>query len=108
MTNSGLIVFLPLVGAILGAVIGGFVGAYANSRSRDREVKKADDRECKGLLYLVDGELYFNETRLTRLKDDPRFIIWTSLGNLRSDNWDSGKARLAQLVAPDHMKILNT
>jgi uncharacterized membrane protein len=44
-SNAGLIVFLPLVGAILGAVVGAFGGAWANSWYRNREAKKARDEE---------------------------------------------------------------
>ena len=52
-TNSGLIVFLPLVGAILGGIVGAVGGAWANSWYRDREAKKVEDRERVALLILL-------------------------------------------------------
>src|SRR3712207_3297022 len=55
--NTGLIVFLPLIGAILGGIIGAVGGAYANSRYRDQEVKKTEDRELNALLLLIDAEV---------------------------------------------------
>jgi hypothetical protein len=60
MPDSEWIVFLPLVGA----VVGGIVGAWANSWYRDREAKKAQDRELRGLLALITSEVDFNRAVL--------------------------------------------
>ncbi len=97
MAGSGLLVFLPLVGAILGAVVGGFVGAYANGRIRDREERKARERELKALLLLVDVEIWANDERLKACIDQGSFDPFAVAG-LRTEDWDSSKAKLAELV----------
>ena len=66
-TNSGLIVFLPLVGAI----VGGIVGAWANSWYRNREDKKAQQQKCKGLLLLICHEVLWNNIALHDADDQP-------------------------------------
>ncbi|MDP8899705.1 MAG: hypothetical protein M3N33_00845 [Actinomycetota bacterium] len=95
MTTSELIVFLPLVGAILGAVVGGVVGAYANSRARDREVKKMQDQERRGLLLLVGSEVQHNTRLLTVISaGKPSAIIQ----NLQTIVWDETQIRLSSLL----------
>jgi hypothetical protein len=104
MARSDLIVLLPIVAAIAGAFFGaaanGLVGAWQSWRFRVRE--------RKGLLRLLDGEIYYNETLLKQLKKNPSLIVWSSMGSLRSGNWDSAKTRLAQLIDLEHTKALNT
>lgn len=65
--SPGLIVFLPLVAAFVGAII----GAWANSWYRNREAKKAEDRERDGLLLLIHAELHHNVSLLMALVDNP-------------------------------------
>ncbi len=97
MTNSALIVFLPLVAAFVGAII----GACANSWYRNREAKKAEDRERKGLLLLIGGELLSNyHTFCTVTKRD---VI---ASHLRTEVWDESRARFAQLLPSNHLEAL--
>ena len=53
MTLSGLVIILPLVGAI----VGGFAGAVATGLVRAWQDRKARDREREGLLLLIDAEV---------------------------------------------------
>jgi hypothetical protein len=106
MTNSALIVFLPLVGATLGAVVGGFVGAWANSWYRNREAKKAEDEERIGLLRLIDAEIFLNEIILTDFHANPDDDSLTGMNALRTNYWDSANIRLAQLMPADFTKGL--
>jgi hypothetical protein len=77
MTNSGLIVFLPLVAAI--------VGAWANGLYRDWQDKKARKRERNGLLMLIYYEASFNDTGLKIATPHPTKVI---VDTLRTDAWD--------------------
>jgi hypothetical protein len=103
MTNSGLIVFLPLVAAFVGAII----GAWANSWYRDREAKKAEDRERMGLLLLIDLEVHDNNQRLHDcIKDEARLFDLLSINKPRTDIWDGSAARLTQLLTPLEVRAL--
>ncbi len=64
MTDSGLIVLLPLVGAI--------GGAWANSWYRNREAKKAQEQETKALLILIDQEMRVNAVILNSMREGTR------------------------------------
>jgi hypothetical protein len=101
MTNSGLIVFLPLVGAILGGIVGAVGGAWANSWYRDREAKKAEDQERKGLLSLINAEVV--EHWITFFVKPPPAAI---AAQLSTDNWDRSKTRLAQLLPANDIFVL--
>ncbi len=103
MTDSSLIVFLPLVGAILGAVVGAFGGAYANSRFRDRETKKVEDEERRSLLFLIETEVGFNAMYLEAVSKGPPSGV---IPYLRTDVWDTGQTRLAHLLPISNMKKL--
>jgi hypothetical protein len=112
MTSSSLIVFLPLVGA----VAGGIVGAWANSWYRDRDAKKTEDRERKGLLQLITFEVIYNTAVLVHvlrmISDDA-----TAAGNadvrvqtvsaLRTEAWDKVMDRLARLLPDEDLDELN-
>lgn len=106
MTNSGLIVFLPLVGAVLGGVVGAIGSAWANSRYRDREAKKAEDRDRYGLLLLIHAELHHNEFILIELIDNPGKPQLDTYWNFQTDTWTSSRVRLAQLLSIDHITAL--
>jgi len=108
-TNPGLIVFLPLVGAILG----GIVGAWAHSWYRDREAKKAEDRERMGLMSLIHAEVDVNDSFLD-LAEDPKVppgYGWPDdalASSLETSVWDQSQTRLAQLLPTGEvMAILN-
>jgi hypothetical protein len=104
MTDSALIVFLPLVGAVVGAI----VGAWANSWYRDREAKKAEDRDRYGLLLLMHAELHHNEFLLLSLKGDPSEPELDTFSNFQTNTWISSRVRLAQLLSKDHITALAT
>ena len=106
MTTSGLIVFLPLVGAILGAVVGAFCGAWVNSWYRDREAKNAEDRERYGLLLLINAELHHDEFILIELIDDPDKAQLDTHWSFPTDTWTGSKVRLVQLLPKDHFTAL--
>ncbi len=95
MTNSGLIVFLPLVTAFVGAII----GAWANSWYRNREVKTALKEEGKGLLIVISAEIQYN-TRLLGLIHEGKPSA--TIQNLRMDTWDETQVRFAQLFPADY------
>jgi hypothetical protein len=100
--NSALIVFLPLIGAV--------VGAWANSWYRNREAEKARDEEREGLLILLSMEVSTNnrslETFLMGLAatpDENRASVAATLG---SEAWDESKVRLAQLIPANFLAML--
>jgi hypothetical protein len=104
-SNLGLIVFLPLVGAILGAVVGAVGGAWANSWYRNREAEKARDEEREGLLILLSDEVATNnhvfDLFLEQRDSQPQFDNRVNVAvTLHSAVWDESKARLAQLLIP--------
>ncbi len=97
MKDSALIVFLPLVGAVLGAI----VGALANGWYRDREAKKAEDREREGLLRLIDLEVQYNKLQLhIGIKGEARLFDLLSINKPSTDIWDRSAVRLTQLLTP--------
>ena len=108
MTNSGLIVFLPLVGAILGGIVGAVGGAWANSWYRDREAKKAEIRERNGLLLLIHAELHHNLHLLMALGDEPDEARLAGFTNFQAEAWTSSRVRLTQLLPKDHIAALAT
>ena len=61
MTASALELFLPVLSAFVGAII----GALANGRYRDRQDRRAEDREAKGLLMLTDIEIHDNGEKVS-------------------------------------------
>jgi hypothetical protein len=97
-TSSGLIVILPLVGA----VVGGIVGAWANSWYRDKEARKLREQEREGLLRLIHAEIRSNDDVLESGK-----TYRDIASNLRTDVWDESKIKLAQLLPSDHIDLLN-
>ncbi len=108
--NSGLIVFLPLMGAILGAVVGAFGGAWANSWYRNREALKARDEERDGLLILLSTEVSTNNqilgTSLKGLASTSDANRATVAATLRSEVWDKSNVRLAQLIPGNFLAAL--
>jgi hypothetical protein len=110
-SNSGLLVFLPLIGTVIGAIIAliaAFLGARWNSRYRSREAKKARDEELEGLLILLSIEVARNNRVLGRFikqreqPDAPQFPDnrVRVAADLQSAVWDESKVRLAQLRIP--------
>jgi hypothetical protein len=99
---TGWIVLPPLIGAIAG----GFVGAWANSRFKNREVRRAEDEERNSLLFLIDTEVDFIALYALYLeavsKGPPSGVI----PDLRTDVWDTSRARLARLLPIGDMKKL--
>jgi hypothetical protein len=99
--TSGLIVFLPLVGAIAG----GFVGAVATGLVRSYQDRKARNQERKGLLDLIGSELTYNISLIGTVKgqgDSAAGVIH----NLRTDVWESVQVRLAQLLPKDELDMI--
>jgi gas vesicle protein len=118
--------YLPLVGALLGAVIGGFVGAFANGLVRDWQDRKAQDRELKGLLYLIGVEIAHNRDSLKNMHDlwrstmdqihahhlDQDTAYASLFENLRKlhltrEDWDTTKVKLSQLLPNDDLRTLS-
>jgi hypothetical protein len=93
--------FLSLAGAILGGCIAAIIGAWANSRLRDREAKKAEDRERKGLMSLIFAEYGNNYPTLRLLANEPSLLDDRTLTNLQTAVWDDTKVRLALLLPRD-------
>jgi hypothetical protein len=88
--TSGLIVFLPLVGVIVGTLATGVVRAYQDWMGRRRE--------RKGLLRIIDAEVYENNEVLYRMITDPDLSEqYPSRAAQSEDAWDQSRARLAQL-----------
>jgi hypothetical protein len=98
--------YLPLIGAVLGAVVGGFVGAWANSRYRDRETRKAEDREVTGLLRLIDIEIIDNQALLQTMTKEPAAIHPLTVAAIRTDAWASARATLVQHLTADDIDLL--
>ncbi len=104
--------YLPLVGAVLGGIIGGFVGAYANGRVRAKEEQEKSGRERRGLLLLIDAEVYSHIIALEKKREELRSGQEATASKLnllatpRSEDWNRSKERLAQLLPTDHMKNL--
>jgi hypothetical protein len=96
---TGWIVLPPLIGAIAG----GFVGAWANSRFRNREVRRAEDEERNSLLFLIDTEVGFIALYLEAVSKGPPSGV---IPDLRTDVWDTSQARLARLLPIGDMKYL--
>ena len=106
MTGTDLIVFLPLIAAIGGAIVGGFVGAWANNLYRDREAKKAWDRERDGLRLLVDDEISHNRGILARFTWEPADLLNAEeVYGLSMDAWQDARVRLAQLADEEHFAL---
>jgi len=102
VTNSGLIVLLPLVGA----VVGGIVGAWANSWYRGREVQKAEDRERDSLLRIIDAEIYENMAVLKDMQTDPDISEkYPSRAALSTNVWDQSWPSLSRLLSRDQDHI---
>lgn len=90
-----------MIAPLAAAVLGGFVGAWANSWYRDRESKRAQDEERKGLLILLSAELKDN----LRLLD----LIWVGplsvpIAQLRTEVWGDIQLRFAQLFPSDYVE----
>jgi hypothetical protein len=101
-SNSVLIVFLPLIGA----VVGGVVGAWANSWYRGWEAQKADDRERESLLRIIDAEVYENMRLLKDMRTDPDISDkYPSRAALSTDVWDQSWSSLSRLLSKDQDHI---
>lgn len=96
----GWIVFLPLIGVIVGAVATGLVRAYQDWMGRRRE--------RKGLLRIIDAEVYENNEVLKEMITDPDLAEQypSRRAALSANAWQQSRARLAQLLRPDHIKSL--
>jgi len=105
MSGSGLLVFLPLVAAIVGAII----GAYANGWYRDRQDKKAREREREGLLRIIDAELYENIRLLRGIAKNADLAKYPSQSHMSTDAWNQSRARLGEFLSEDrdHIFALN-
>jgi hypothetical protein len=102
MTNSGLIIFLPLVTAFVGAII----GAWANSWYRGREAKKAEEEERKGLLLLVHAEIQYNNYLLDEFLERWPATTYDSSATLQTATWDDAKVKLVPLLTEEHTTAL--
>ncbi len=89
-----------LIGAGLFSLVIGLV-------YREFEAWRGRRRELKGLLHLLDLEVSHNQQQLSTFKTHPESIV-TPIGHLvRTDNWDSNKARIAQLLKDkDHFRTV--
>jgi hypothetical protein len=101
MTNTGLIVFLPLVGAVVGAVF----GAFANGLYRDWQDKKARDREREGLVRLIAAEVATNNAAFTTLTKAANIELDLRTA-VRTTVWDESKVSLAQLMPANYIAQL--
>jgi hypothetical protein len=130
MTNSGLIVFLPLIAApatdsgpsvflpLVAAFVGAIIGAWANSWYREREAKKARDQEREGLLILLFIEVSSNYRSLQpadridnvivpRIFADQRgHSLADFAARLHTEVWDETKVRLALLLSDEEIMLL--
>lgn len=86
------------VGDVILIVVSAFGGALANGRRRDKEAEKADTRERRGLLLLIDSEVRYNTTLLMTAMDN---TAARHVKNLRTDTWDNVMDRMAQLLPPE-------
>jgi len=99
--NSGLIVFLPLVGAVVGAII----GAFANGLYRGRQDKKARNRERNGLLKLIFDEIDSNGLEMKEMKR-ARTPAKTIIDNLTTDVWDEQQGKLAAELPFEQLQLM--
>lgn len=89
-------------------IISAFGGAWANSWQRDQEAKKAEDRELRGLLVLIDWEILNNNKRLHDDEgDEISLFAVLAIDGLRTESWDRSAARLTQLLPPLHVHALS-
>jgi hypothetical protein len=102
ITDSALIVFLPLIGAVVGAV----GSAWANSWYRDWEAKKERDQELKGLTLLVFTELGHNDGLFQMFEQHPDSQDLFPPTKLQTDVWVASRVRLAQLLPNEHTATL--
>jgi hypothetical protein len=111
-TNTGVIGWFTILAGLVGAILGGFGGAWANSWYRNREAKKAEDRELEALMRLLSYEVERNgdvlNEFLMRLKDDPDDDPRAdTAANLVTEVWHESRVRLAHLLPdPDHLRFL--
>ncbi len=104
MTVSGLLIFLPILSTFVGAII----GAWANSWYRNREAKKAEDREREGLLRIIDAEVYENNRLLKDMIAEPHIADkYPSRTALNTAVWDDSRTKLSQLLATDQEHIVH-
>jgi hypothetical protein len=105
MVDSSLLVFLPLVAAIVSALL----GAYANGWYRDRQDKKAREREREGLLRIIDAELYENIRLLREIAKNADLAKYPSQSHVSVDAWNQSRARLAESLSEnqDHIFAFN-
>jgi hypothetical protein len=96
MVDSEWIIFLPLVGAI----VGGFVGAVATGLVRSIQDRNARNQERKGLLLLIDIEIFDNNKHLNGCIEEGGWFDVLSINRLRTGIWDDSKTRLTQLLSP--------
>jgi hypothetical protein len=97
MSGSGLLVFLPLLAAIVSTLI----GAYANGWYRDRQDKKAREREREGLLRIIDPELYENIRLLRGIEKNADLAKYPSQSHVSTDAWNQSRARLGEFLFED-------
>jgi hypothetical protein len=89
-------------------IISAFGGAWANSWYRSWEAKKAEDRELRGLLILIDWEILNNNKRLHDDEGDEISLFGVlAIDGLRTESWDRSAARLTQLLSPLHVYALS-
>ena len=95
------------IGDLILIIFSAFGGAWANSWYRDWEAKKAEDRERRGLLLLLDWEILDNDKRLHDDEGDQISLIAVlAIDRLRTESWDRSAARLTQLLPPFHVHTL--
>jgi hypothetical protein len=92
------------VGDVVLIVVSALGGAWANGRRRDREMEKAENRELKGLLLLINSEVRYNTTLLMTAMDN---TAARHVKNLRTDTWDNAMDRMAQLLPPEDTSELS-
>lgn len=92
--------FSGLAGALLV-----FFLTSVRSWAAERSQRK---RELKGLLKLIDMEIYQNRYKLEIIKSNPDVgQSYSTYSQLHLETWDSSKARLAQLLDSEHLETLN-
>jgi hypothetical protein len=96
------------IGDLILIIISAFGGAWANGWYRSWEAQKAEDRELRGLLILIDWEILDNNKRLHDDEGDEISLFGVlAIDRLRTESWDRSAARLTQLLPPLHVHTLS-
>ena len=80
---------------------------WLTNRRDKQNAREREDEERKGLWRLVDMEIYQNKYKLEMIGDSPNLgQLYDSYSQLHIETWRESKARLAQLLPPEHIEVL--